>query len=236
MHKVWNWFLGKFKDFWGIDVNQAREPKPNQANLHLGPFKMSLQFWQKYNFLTAPIRRLWLWDARQKLEKIAPYLSKNEHILEVGSGLGTVAHTLRQADYQVEPLDIQNHSLFPEIQPTIYDGRHFPYEDNHFDTVLILTVLHHTPHPEQIVAEAQRVGRKIIIIEDIYQNIFQKYLTFAVDSVVNWEFVGHPHSNRTDRAWRATFAKLGLEIKASYAYRFVGFFRQVLYVLERAEQ
>lgn len=193
---------------------------------------MSLAFWKTNPFIKSLIQRIWLWDARQKVEKIAPFLNHQDKILEVGTGLGTVSYSLMQQGYQIQGLDVGDYRFFPEVEVHIYDGEQFPFEKNEFDTVLILTVLHHIPHPEKILEEAARVGKKIIIIEDIYANIFQKYLTFMVDSIVNWEFKGHPHSNKTDRAWKMTFRNLNLSLARTYSYRFAVFFRQVVYYLE----
>ncbi|MEO1655941.1 MAG: class I SAM-dependent methyltransferase [Bacteroidota bacterium] len=194
---------------------------------------MSLAFWKTNSLVQSTIRKIWLWDARQKVKKIIPFLRPNEKILEVGTGLGTVSYLLLDKGYQVQGLDVENYCFFPEIDVEVYDGRQFPYPEQSFDTVLILTVLHHTKDPEAILGEAARVGKKMIIIEDIYRNVFQKYLTFGVDSIVNWEFWGHPHSNKTDQEWKKTFQSLGLALKSSYTYPFVGLFRQVLYLLEK---
>jgi hypothetical protein len=56
------------------------------------------------------------------------------------------------------------------------------------------------------------------------------------DSWVNWEWRGHPHSNRSDAQWRETFGRLGLRVASSdehihwlWPWRF----RHATYVLER---
>ncbi len=106
-----------------------------------------------------------------------------------------------------------------------------PFEDNSFDSVQLITMLHHTPDPEHLVREAKRVGKRVIVMEDIYSNQIQKYLTFAADSVNNREFIGHPHSNKTDKAWQALFQANGLRLKYAEYYQFLLFFRQVTYEL-----
>ena len=74
---------------------------------------------------------------------------------------------------------------------------------------------------------------RIIIMEDIYSNSLQKYLTFFVDSLVNLEFSDHPHSNKTDEEWRELFRKNGLKLVDAKYHRFLLFFRQVTYYLEK---
>ena len=136
-------------------------------------------------------------------------------------------------DLDKNAVDVRDRSLTEEVNPSIYDGTKLPYEDDYFDAALILTVLHHTDDPRNILLEAKRVAREIIIIEDIYLNIFQKYLTFMVDSILNLEIFGHPHNNKNDHEWKKLFRKLNLNLKDSKYDRFLLFFRQAVYYLEK---
>jgi len=82
--------------------------------------------------------------------------------------------------------------------------------------------------------EAKRVSKKIIIIEEIYTNIFNKYLTYFIDSLLNLEFIGHPHTNKTDKEWKLLFGQLGLKLTdAKYSRTFLVKTRQVIYCLEK---
>lgn len=167
-----------------------------------------------------------------KVKLLLPHLTEGR-VLDVGTGNGGLEKSLKAAGVDIYGLDIKNKSLFEDITPTIYAGEHFPFSGNAFDTSLIITVLHHTPTPELILKEAQRCSQKIIIIEDIYTNTFQKHLTFFMDSLVNWEWKGHPHSNKTDTAWRLLFQEMNLKLTYTKQYSFLLLFRQSIYVLER---
>ena len=169
--------------------------------------------------------------AKIKLQRLAKFYPTPTTILEVGGGNGALTLLQREAGHQVTALDIANKSAFEEVLPIVYDGGKFPFEDHSFETVQLITMLHHTPDPAHLVKEAKRVGKRVIIMEDIYSNLIQKYLTFAADSVNNWEFIGHPHTNKTDKAWQALFQDLGLELKSVEYYQFLLFFRQVTYEL-----
>jgi len=140
---------------------------------------------------------------------------------------------MQREGHNLTPLDVVDQTLSSEVEPLIYNGKKLPFDDNSFNTALILTVLHHTSNPKEILSEAKRVADKIIIVEDIYSNPIQKYLTFIVDSIVNMEFAGHPHSNKSDTEWKTTFNKLGLKLKATRYDRFLLFFRQATYYLEK---
>jgi len=59
-----------------------------------------------------------------------------------------------------------------------------------------------------------------------------EWLTKRFDSLMNLEFIGHPHNNRTDDEWQATFARLGLSLHHRSVYRVAGVFKQAVYVLE----
>ena len=166
---------------------------------------MSLAILQNKFFIKEQIFKIWLWDAEFKIRRISEHLSKKDKTLDVGTGPGSVCFLLNREGYNLTPIDVIDQTLSSEVEPLIYNGEKLPFDDNSFDTALILTVLHHTSKPEQVISEAMRVANKIIIIEDIYSNPIQKYLTFIVDSIVNMEFARHPHSNKSNTEWKTTF-------------------------------
>jgi hypothetical protein len=94
-------------------------------------------------------------------------------------------------------------------------------------------MLHHTTNAEALIREAGRVSDRVIIMEDIYENRFQQWITWFTDSLVNWEFYGHPHTNRTDAEWKELFERNGLKLEKVEYYRFLLLFRQVMYVLKK---
>ena len=194
---------------------------------------MSLQTIQNNSLLKELIFKIWLWDAKFKIKRIAEYINPQTRIIDIGTGPGSVCLLLNKQGFNLTPVDVIDQSLSEEIEPEIYDGERLPYSNDSFDTALILTVLHHTPNPKEILLEAKRVSKRIIIIEDIYSNPLQKYLTYFVDSIVNMEFWGHPHSNKSDKCWRELFSELGLKLKAAKYDRFILFFRQASYYLEK---
>ena len=194
---------------------------------------MSLAILQNKSFLKDLVFKIWLWDAKFKIGRISEDLSKKDRILDIGTGPGSVCLLLNREGYSITPVDVLDQSLSAKITPEIYNGKKLPYKDSSFDTTLILTVLHHTLNPEEILSEAKRVSNKTIIIEDIYSNPLQKYLTYFVDSIVNMEFSGHPHSNKSDTEWKKTFARLGLKLTAARYDKFLLFFKQATYFLEK---
>ncbi len=110
--------------------------------------------------------------AKIKEDRLTKFYSDGESILDIGSGNCGLNLLLKNQGRDITGVDIANKSAFPEIEPVIYDGITLPFEDNEFDVVQLITVLHHIKDPEQTVREAIRVGKKIIIMEDIFENTF----------------------------------------------------------------
>lgn len=182
--------------------------------------------------LLLPLQRWWaLKKAHIKLQRLEPLITERETLLEVGSGNGALTHLLRNKGHRVNALDIEDRSIFTQVMPVVYEGHAFPFRDHAFSTCQLITMLHHTPDPEHIIAEAMRVADRVIIMEDVYESNTQRWLTYLTDSIVNCEFHGHPHTNRTETGWRETFERLGLHVESCQRHRFLGLFRQVTFLL-----
>lgn len=193
-----------------------------------------INFIQKKKLLRRLIHLITEVRAKKYIVKIIlTFLKKSDKILDIGSGPCNICRILRERGYNITPIDVQNLSIVDNIRPLLYDSVKIPFNDNTFDVALILTVLHHTPDPVLIIKEAVRVSKKIIIIEDIYNNIPHKYLTYFFDSLTNFEFKGHPHTNKNDEQWKSTFNMLKLKlIDFKYSY-YLPVFKHGTYVLEK---
>jgi len=194
---------------------------------------MFIEFLQKNKFLRRIIYKTGKARANFLIDKIQPFFDKKDTILDIGAGVCNICEILLKKGNKVIPLDIQDLSFVDNLKPVIYNGNKMPFKDNEFDTSLISTVLHHTPDPEKILLEAKRVSKRIIIIEDIYSNWLHKYITYFFDSLLNLEFIGHPHTNKSDKQWKKTFKKLGLKlIDTKYNTSFL-VFKNAIYYLEK---
>ena len=176
-----------------------------------------------------------LLKARAKaLEKtVLPYLNKGELILDIGPASCTVTEILLEQDLKVFPLDIENFSIVDTVSPTIYDGHRMPFKDDQFETSLILFVLHHTYDPTELLIEAKRVSKKIIVFEDIVTSSTHKFLTAALDSLLNLEFYDQPHTTKRDEEWRTLFRHLGLKLLDQEYRTSAVIIRHAMYFLEK---
>ena len=167
------------------------------------------------------------------IKTVRPYLHKSDKILDVGSGFCTISKRLVDLGHTVTSLDVKDRSLYEQISVTLYDGVKIPFKTDSFDVVLVITVLHHIKDFEKILKEAKRVAKKIIIMEDTYISEWQKYLTFAMDNIVNMEFLNHPHTNKSDKDWRSLFNRYNLTIKDVSSHNYWRFFTSTTYFLEK---
>jgi len=144
----------------------------------------------------------WQFDAARKLGWIQEHLKKSDSHIEIGSGPGSVLSVMRKENYTVDGLDIADNGYREDLRPIVYDGEGMPFTDKTYDAALLLTVLHHTSDPDAIIREAARIAKRIVIIEDVYEDRVMEWLTKRFDSLMNLEFFNHPHSNRTDSEWQ----------------------------------
>lgn len=175
----------------------------------------------------------WLWDADRKVNKLSPHLDPGWSCLEIGMGPGSLSEKLQAQPVRVTGLDLDDKRWFPQrvSAPVIGDGARLPYHDQCFDLSLLFTVLHHCPDPLQVLAEAYRVSAYVAIIEDILpQSPLLQRALYAADSLANWQFKGHPHSNRNHESWEAAFHATGLRILHTEAW-WLGPFQQRFYFL-----
>lgn len=143
--------------------------------------------------------------AAKTISQITTYIPKGSSVVDIGSGLGHVSKLLKDSGYKVTSLDKNRKPLFSDLNFVLTDGKNTQFREKQFDVSLLLTVLHHEKDPKQLFSEAARISRKIIIIEDVYTGDFQKYFTFFIDSLLNWEWSGHPHSNKSVEKWEKFF-------------------------------
>lgn len=103
------------------------------------------------------------------VEEISPYLT-GKSLLDIGCGNGLVSHSVSSRFENVLLLDVVNY-LSPEIRCPFLayqEGAPFPIAET-FDTVLLLTVLHHAGDPLYLLREAWKATRRrLIIIESVF--------------------------------------------------------------------
>lgn len=175
--------------------------------------------------------------AQIKFSLFNNFLTSNASIIDVGTGSGQFAQLLQEKGFTMQAVDVVNKTNASTIIPKIYDGTTLPFENNSFDIGMLITVLHHCPQPEIVFQETVRVSKKrIFVLEDVYTNLVMKYATWFADSIANFEFFGHPHTNKSEAEWEALFKAHQLKVVHKKRVKLLFIFRQVAYVLEKIEK
>lgn len=143
------------------------------------------------------------------------YVPSGSRVLDIGGGWGFYAEPLeRSRQCQVTVLDVVE-PPFRKVPVVTYEGDRIPFPDQSFDVSLLITVLHHVPSPEKVLAEAKRVTRgAVIVVEDLYHHWAGRMWTILRDSFYTLEFVGHPRNFRTRNEWHRSFERLGFSVEA----------------------
>ena len=90
------------------------------------------------------------------------------------------------------------------------------YDDNSFDTVMMVDVLHHTEDPEILVREAKRVARNWLVLKDHTCDGIGAYPTLRLmDWVGN---AGHggalPYNYLSQHEWDDLFHRVGMTVES----------------------
>lgn len=185
------------------------------------------------NFSYRILHPLWIKDAAHKVEILSPHVAPGSRLLEIGCGPGTVYRELIDSGYNTESLDVEDQRIAEDLPaPILYDGELMPFQDREFDLSLLFCVLHHCSDPISVFREATRVSKRVAIIEDVFSNPFQLRLTQITDSLVNGEFLSHPHQQKSELQWREVFDAEGWQVEAHSTWPLFGIFRQAFFLLK----
>lgn len=172
---------------------------------------------------------------RRKAAWIAPYVAGTS-VLDLGAGEGYVGEALRdRTGCEVTLVDVVDlHRVALPFQ--LYNGRHLPFGDRQFDTVVASLILHHCEDPLQVLCEAARVSRsRIVIIESIYQSEWERKLLTFLDRLANGirseGQISAPLHFRTEVEWMRDFRNLGFVLSdRKWLAQFIH--RQMLFALD----
>ncbi|MFT4541744.1 MAG: SAM-dependent methyltransferase [Planctomycetota bacterium] len=147
---------------------------------------------------------------------LAALIPKGSRVLDVGSGDGRVAELLMQArsDLTVEGVDVL---VRPDsVIPTrAFDGLSLPFDDDEYDVVMMIDVLHHAQDQQELLGECARVASSCIVLKDHYlQGLGSKLTLRFMDWVGNRAHgVALPYHYLTPREWDALYERFGLTVE-----------------------
>lgn len=101
---------------------------------------------------------------------LSQLIPPDARVLDVGCGNGQIsAYIMKLQKVSITGIDVL---LRPErhIPVTQFDGRTIPFDDSTFDVAMFVDVLHHTPDPGALLAEAARVSKRYILLKDHFRS------------------------------------------------------------------
>ena len=157
--------------------------------------------------------------ARSLGKEILPFIKPStRRIIDLGCGDCALTKFIQQnipANTKFTPVDVLDISL-NEIKPLIYDGEKLPFRNDYFDLGYISNTLHHCEDEKKVLRELIRVCKKdILILEEVYGNSIEKYVTYANDWIANRlesAEINVPFNFHTDRQWKKIFEEVGCNL------------------------
>jgi SAM-dependent methyltransferase len=169
------------------------------------------------------------------IASFASEIKPDSHIIDIGAGKGLLAQEVaRRFDAHVTMVDVARYNQ-TDLPLTVCDSRALAFADNSFDYALLSFVLHHSQNPDQILREALRVARKVIVVENDVRGKIRGALTRLIDS---WPAIryGTPpcHFTRTHEEWLAWFSQFPVEARVLQEFPLeYGFFQNFTVVLHK---
>jgi len=190
--------------------------------------------------------------------EIKPFLT-GESLLDIGCGNGLISSLARSNFKQVQLLDVVEYvpkALNLPFKPYI-EGQPLPISES-FDTVLLLTVLHHSTAPVELLKLAWGVTKqRLIVIESVvgvhnveppikyelaaltneYQIAFAAFVDWFYNRVLH-DDVPVPYNFTTIQNWQATFLQHNMRLVRTIHFGQdieIGPEYHVLFVLEKEQ-
>ena len=156
---------------------------------------------------------------------VAPFLEPSWTVLDVGAGAGILSSRVAASSgatitlCDVHPRSVRGKTYLPMTSPTL-----LPCEDDAYDAVMMLFVLHHMEsfeQQEQLLREALRVARRrLVILEDTAVGRLERLANRGWDYILNAPFgVPTPFTFRSTSAWQEIVERTGFRVMHTQIFR-----------------
>jgi ubiquinone/menaquinone biosynthesis C-methylase UbiE len=128
--------------------------------------------------------RIYKYRIKVLSEMIIPFLNEGDKVLDIGCGSGRLGGVILGCNRCPRSIKYTGIEKIPRggepIDVIAYVGNTLPMEANSFDVVILADVLHHEKNPLQLIMEARRVSKKIVIIKDHKKDYFFDQLRISI--------------------------------------------------------
>lgn len=144
---------------------------------------------------------------------LSEMMPERSRVLDVGCGDGLIDKIIMaQRDTYIEGIDTLIRPS-THIPVRAFDGFTIPYPDRSVDVVMFVDVLHHAEDPNLLLAEAARVGRRVLIKDHFKEG----FLSTQTLRVMDWVGNAHhgvvlPYNYWSRSEWDAAFRQAGLRV------------------------
>ena len=135
-------------------------------------------------------------------------------VLDVGAGSGEMAQAISsfrpELIFSGVDVYIRPKTFIPVVK---YDGDRLPFDDDSFDAVITVDVLHHCDDPVAVLKECARVSKRFVIIKDhVSDSVYDEKILAFMDWVGNSAHgVVLPYNYLSTSDWASAFDKAGLK-------------------------
>jgi len=166
----------------------------------------------------------WKPRARKSAKHILPEIPLGATVLDVGAGNGLIAEIIAQEkSANVTLVDVLDWNL-SKLPLLLYDGTRFPFENKQFDVVLLVDVLHHAEDESTLLKEAIRVGKKVVLVEEVHSHKGMSMLANITDNLQYFLYgmaIGVHHRNQAQWLAFAQSISPNTQCVGSYLYHSV---------------
>ena len=147
------------------------------------------------------------------IDSFASVVQPNSRIIDIGAGKGLLAQEMAQRfDARLTMVDVASYNQ-TRLPLALCDSRQLAFADSSFDYAILSFVLHHCPQPETILAEALRVAREVIVIENHVEGRMRGWITQAIDSWPSIQYGTPPcYFTKTRDEWVKWFGQFSVNV------------------------
>jgi len=153
------------------------------------------------------------------LDSVSPHVPPASDVLDIGAWDGALGEGLtKKLGCRVVDADVVDKHRTQQ-RFVLFDGQRLPLPDASFDRVLLMYVLHHSAHTDDLLAEARRLCRpdgRVIVAEDFVETAAERALVLGFHVwLLASTGLGWKGKFRRIAAWHERFGARGLTVEAT---------------------